>query len=134
MTFSVAAGYLLVGMLWGCTNPIIKHAQANSIETAKSVEENSRTKVQHVFHNLKRLFLEPTVFLPYIINQMGSLVYYYVLSQEPVNRANPICNSLTFVITAITGYTFFGETFQHPFLTFAGILLVLVGIYICATS
>lgn len=143
LNMKLISGYLLVGMLWGCTNPIIKHAQSN-LEPSSCVpgERNSQdlkdkpqpSRSQHVFQSVKRLFLEPRVFLPYIVNQMGSLVYYYVLSQEPINRANPICNSLTFVITAVTGYWLFDERFQNPIVTCAGILMVLVGIYICATN
>jgi hypothetical protein len=35
-------------------------------------------------------------------------VFLFLLSKEPVSVAAPVCNALTFVFTAITGY-FIGE-------------------------
>ncbi len=125
-------GYLLVGMLWGCTNPFIKHAQQKILESTS--KEVSHGKSISTFESLIRLVTNLKLFIPYAINQTGSLAYYYMLSSQPVNQANPICNSLTFVFTAITGYFVFNETFQHPLLLLLGITLVVSGIYVCITS
>ena len=106
--------------MWGCTNPYIKHAQELVANSKREVQTNSRQQkssmnayddpMGHIGSFLKssigRLFdllTKPMLLLPYALNQTGSLIFYYLLSQEPVSQANPICNALTFVFTAITG-------------------------------
>lgn len=122
-------GYVLVGALWGCTNPFIKHAQQKAIDT-----ERDTNRKQGVLSSLYRMMKQPQLFLAYAINQSGSVVYYLVLSEEPISRANPICNSLTFVITALVGYLFFNESCQSPLLLLLGIGLVVAGIYVCISE
>mmetsp|Transcript_16728 Transcript_16728/g.15087 ORF Transcript_16728/g.15087 Transcript_16728/m.15087 type:complete len:182 (+) Transcript_16728:35-580(+) len=176
-TISTMFGYCLVGILWGCTNPFIKHAQ-NIINQKKKLQStnlqitpnstaiiNDSKKITHVnnksslaspsndqengithttnknkpitksyFQLIKVLFTEPTVYLPFLINQSGSLVFYVVLFREPISIAAPVCNSLTFIFTAVTGYVVFKEEVQSPSLLIIGIILVLIGIYICMTN
>lgn len=122
-------GYLIVGVLWGCSNPFIKHAQAEGMEL-----ERSDSKRFSFFDSLYRLFTKPRVLLPFVVNQSGSLVYYYLLSNEPVSRASPICNSLTFMFTAATGYACFGEGVRYPAMLVLGMISVLVGVYLCTLS
>lgn len=122
-------GYLLVSLLWGCTNPFIKHAQHKAIDSEREV-----TGRKGVIASLFRLMKQPQLFLAYAINQSGSLVYYLILSNEPISRANPICNSLTFVITAVVGSLFFNEPCQSPLFLIIGIVLVVLGCYVCVTA
>jgi drug/metabolite transporter (DMT)-like permease len=119
---SVYLAYLCVGVLWGCTNPFIKAAQESVAEdrgvndpndkqakeaTCESGPFEARSFMRKLFsscyENLRGLFMNPRLFLPFAINQAGSLAFYALLSQEPVSRASPICNSLTFLFTALTG-------------------------------
>ena len=83
---------------------------------------------------LYRLVTEYNTLIPYAINQCGSLLFLYLLSSEPVSQAVPIVNSLTFIFTAIVGYFFCGEKIGSPILLFIGVLLVLVGTYVCLIS
>lgn len=118
-------GYALVGVLWGCSNPFIKRAQTDTRETSPTDSKNSS-----VFSTIWRLLTTPKLLVPFLINQSGSFVYYYLLSSEPVSRASPICNSLTFLFTALTGYIWFGEEVRNPLLLSIGIAFVLVGVCI----
>ena len=120
-------GYLVVGILWGCSNPFIKHAQADGIESERTREPGR----SNMFYGLYRMITQPRVLIPFVVNQSGSFVYYYMLSSEPVSRASPICNSLTFLFTAATGYLCFGEEVRYPSLLCLGIIFVLCGVYIC---
>lgn len=119
-------GYLLVGILWGCSNPFIKHAQ----EDTRKHEDLDSTKMT-MASSLHRLITKPRLLLPFLVNQSGSLVFYYLLSNEPVSRASPICNALTFMFTAATGYICFGEEVRYPWMLCLGIALVLFGVYTC---
>lgn len=138
-------GYLIVGICWGCTNPFIKkgtmkkanentlnnnsiHTKGDENEDDKEIKKSSMKK--HI-STLKNFCMEPRIFLPFLINQSGSLVYYLLLSKEPVSKASPICNALTFILTAITGYVFCNEEIRSPFLLITGCFLVLLGIYFC---
>ena len=54
--------YLVVGMLWGCTNPFIKNAQS------KKYDLNSSNK-KTIYYTLKNFVTDPLLFLPFILNQ-----------------------------------------------------------------
>lgn len=71
--------------------------------------------------------------VPFILNQSGSVVYVYLLGSTEISMAVPICNSLTFVFTAITAHIL-GEVPVYPFQTYGGMCLVLIGIAICIDS
>jgi drug/metabolite transporter (DMT)-like permease len=120
-------GYIIVGLCWGVTNPFIKRATMTAAE-GNTMDSNLR---KSHFATLQQLFVNPMIFLPFLINQSGSLVYYFLLSQEPISKAAPICNSLTFIMTAITGYVFLKEEIKSPLLLIIGSILVLCGIYLC---
>lgn len=124
--------YLLVGMLWGCTNPFIKRAQTHS-NSLPSNKGNNNNNGSGTIGMLRRLFNDPKVYIPYSINQSGSFLFYFLLSKEPVSRAAPICNALTFIFTAITGFYILGEKVSRPILLIVGIALVIIGTFICIT-
>ncbi|XP_036927103.1 transmembrane protein 234 isoform X6 [Acanthopagrus latus] len=65
---------LLVSVLWGCTNPLLKRGT----EGIEHVTETSR--VSQILAELKFLFLNLKYLVPFLLNQSGSLVYYYTLS------------------------------------------------------
>lgn len=123
--------YLFVGMLWGCTNPFLKAGSSKAAnEDKKSNNEASwyiRTK-----STLKK-FLRPSVFVPIAINQCGSVAFYYLLATDDISTAVPICNSLTFAFTGITGWAL-GEKIYRPSLFILGVVLVILGISLCAIS
>lgn len=124
--FTAIFGYALVGVLWGCSNPFLKRAQADTQGTDKGGDTNEGATLS----TMKRLVTNPRMLIPFLINQSGSFVYYYLLSSEPVSRASPICNSLTFLFTAVTGYIWFGEEVRNPALLFVGVLFILGGVCI----
>nr|CAD7200583.1 unnamed protein product [Timema douglasi] len=78
---------LLVGMLWGCTNPLIKKASAG-IEKVNA----------------------PNYLVPLVLNQAGSLLYFLALAKTDLSLSVPVANSLTFVFTALTGIAIGEET------------------------
>ena len=124
--------YLLVGMLWGCTNPFIKRAQ-NALTTLPTNKNSNSNNSSGAMGMIKQLFKEPRVLIPYSINQSGSILFYFLLSREPVSRAAPICNALTFIFTAITGFYILGEKVARPALLCLGIALVIGGTFVCIT-
>lgn len=55
------------------------------------------------------------------------------LSVADISTAVPVCNSLTFVFTAVTAMCL-GEKTERPLRTLVGMTLVVVGIAICMAS
>ena len=119
-------GYFTVGILWGVTNPFIKRAAATKTTAAVPPTGNK----SHL-STLRHFCTEPKIFVPFLVNQTGSLVFYYLLSKEPVSRTAPICNAITFTFTALTGYVFLKEEIRSPILLAIGSLLVVLGTYFC---
>uniref|UniRef100_A0AAQ4R047 Transmembrane protein 234 n=1 Tax=Gasterosteus aculeatus aculeatus TaxID=481459 RepID=A0AAQ4R047_GASAC len=95
---------LLVSALWGCTNPFLKRGT----EGIEHVRHSSR--VSQLLAEGKFLLLNLKYLIPFLLNQSGSLVYYYTLSTTELSLAVPVANSLTFLCTLFTG-KLLGEEF-----------------------
>uniref|UniRef100_A0A3B4A7X0 Uncharacterized protein n=1 Tax=Periophthalmus magnuspinnatus TaxID=409849 RepID=A0A3B4A7X0_9GOBI len=113
---------VLVSMLWGCTNPLLKRG-SRGIETVAQPN-----RVAQVLAELKFLLLNLSYIVPFLLNQSGSLVYYYTLSTTELSLAVPVTNSLTFLCTLITG-KLLGEEFGGK--AVAGMFLTMAGITLC---
>lgn len=129
-------GCLLVSGLWGCTNPFIKHAQQASAasynqEDIKSSKENVKNSIWETLLSLKRSIMNIKVMAPFLLNQMGSAVFFLLLSTEPVSIVSPVCNSMTFLFTAITSYVVFKESVKYPWMLVVGIFFILCGTALC---
>lgn len=109
--------YLGVSILWGCTNPFIKKAQS--------------TEQLSIYGMLLKL-TDSRIFLPILLNQLGSILFYYLLATEPISFAVPIVNAMTLLITCITGYLL-GEVIHSLRSFLLGAALILFGVYICLT-
>ncbi len=132
-------GYLFVSILWGCTNPFIKHAQqasqsANGTQAPHqptSLLNKEVSKSKGFFHDIKKMVLNFSLMVPFALNQAGSAMFFYLLSTEPVSVASPVCNSLTFLFTALTSLIVFKEYVKHPLLLLIGSLFILGGTVLC---
>ncbi|XP_019743765.1 transmembrane protein 234 isoform X1 [Hippocampus comes] len=117
---------LLVSVLWGCTNPFLKKGTEGIEHVSKS------SKVAQFLAELKFLFLNLKYLIPFVLNQSGSLVYYYTLSTTDLSLAVPVSNSLTFLWTLLTG-KLLCEDFGGK-QAVAGMLLTMVGVTLCIVS
>ncbi|KAA8582103.1 transmembrane protein 234 [Etheostoma spectabile] len=118
---------LLVSVLWGCTNPFLK----KGTEGIENVQHNNN-RVSQLLAEVKFLFLNIKYLVPFLLNQSGSLVYYYTLSTTDLSLAVPVANSLTFLCTLLTG-KLLGEEFGGR-QAVAGMLLTMAGITLCVIS
>jgi multidrug transporter EmrE-like cation transporter len=136
ITWKAIGGCVLVSILWGCTNPYIKYAQQASAtaynqESIQSNKENVKNSLWDTLTNLKRSMMNIKVMAPFALNQLGSAVFFLLLSTEPVSVVSPVCNSLTFLFTAITSYTVFKESVKYPWMLVVGIFFILCGTALC---
>ncbi|CAL8289617.1 unnamed protein product [Gadus morhua 'NCC'] len=117
---------LLVAILWGCTNPFLKRG-------TEGIEHVKRTnKVLQVLAEVKFLFLNLQYLVPFLLNQLGSLVYYFTLATTDLSLAVPVTNSLTFLLTVLTG-KILGEEFGGK-RAVGGMVLTMAGITLCIVS
>lgn len=125
--FSISVPWcLLVAIFWGVTNPFMKRG-ADGIET---VAEEGR--VSQVLHELKYLLLNWKYYVPFLLNQFGSVLYFWTLSTSNLSVVVPLTNSLTFLIASVTG-RFLGEEIGGAYF-YLGVSLMLAGIFVSTTS
>ncbi|XP_056152119.1 transmembrane protein 234 isoform X1 [Lampris incognitus] len=116
----------LVAVLWGCTNPFLKR----STEGIENVTRSN--KVLQLLAETQFLFLNFKYLVPFLLNQCGSLVYYFTLATTDLSLTVPVTNSLTFLFTLLTG-KLLGEEFGGK-RAIGGMLLTMVGITLCIIS
>jgi drug/metabolite transporter (DMT)-like permease len=114
---------LIVAILWGCTNPFIERAVHVKPEEFKPYDFSIRS--------LLRIMTRVKFLLPFGINQLGSIVYMYVLGKVPAHYCSVLANSLTSVITLLTETFLNKERWTKN--KIAGLLLILVGIPLVLT-
>ncbi|XP_046809931.1 transmembrane protein 234 homolog [Lucilia cuprina] len=110
---------LAVGLLWGCTNPFIKLG-------SQGVEKiNTGSSAKNLWLELKTIICRLKYWIPFLLNQSGSVLYVWTLQTCNITVAVPVANSLTFAFTAITGYML-GEKIPGKNII-VGTLLVCIG-------
>lgn len=71
----VMASFVLVGALWGCTNPWLKASSTPPPETSLGEEGSLFTTSLQSLNALTRA----KSLLPFVLNQLGSVLFYYLL-------------------------------------------------------
>ncbi|XP_037952834.1 transmembrane protein 234 homolog [Teleopsis dalmanni] len=89
---------VIVGLLWGATNPFIRLG-------SQGIEQiNTGSKWKNLLLELRMISMRLKYWVPFLLNQAGSVLYVYTLQDTSITAAVPVANSLSFVFTAITGY------------------------------
>jgi hypothetical protein len=138
---------IIVGSVWGCTNPFVKKGSEEESNTnTPSTPSSSNTPSTHTCSstNNNKGFLEgilqslskfrrPSVLIPYLLNQTGSLFYYKLLATSDLSNAIPACNALAMVFSFLTSHLL-GERLDKPFQAIIGSILVTGGVIVCMCS
>jgi len=131
------ASMVLVGALWGCTNPILRRGsvEAEQLQQQRQQERSTtaNTGPTSFIKSSLLAFLNVQVWLPYLLNQSGSIVFYVLLANSDLSLAVPICNALALVFSFATS-ALLGESIDKPLRSFVGAALILVGVTICVSS
>ncbi|XP_067862758.1 transmembrane protein 234 isoform X2 [Heptranchias perlo] len=126
VTFFEVSCLLLVALLWGGTNPFLKKG-TEGIEKVKT-----RNVVTQLFAEMKFLFLNYKYLVPFLLNQSGSVIYYFTLASTDLSLAVLLSNSLTFLFTLLTGKLLGEDIGGKQAMT--GMLLTIVGVTLCVAS
>lgn len=124
-----ALSLILVGALWGCTNPLLRQGAVDvdsTTETNNFWSDEFCSSIRSFLVKLKNI----RVWLPYVINQSGSLMYYIALANSDLSLAVPICNALALVFSILASLLL-GERMRRPLVTISGATLVVTGVTLC---
>ncbi|XP_016973943.1 transmembrane protein 234 homolog isoform X2 [Drosophila rhopaloa] len=94
-----AVQLLVVGLLWGVTNPFIRLG-SQGIESLRDTGSKWRNFIQEA----RTVGSRWRYWIPFGLNQCGSALYVWTLQSASITVAVPVANSLSFAFTAITGY------------------------------
>lgn len=128
-----ALSLLLVGAFWGCTNPFVRKGYAETKESKGTNEDDATGGVKSFVSQKLVLLANIKVWLPYLFNQMGSLLYYKTLASSNLTLSVPICNATAMVFSSITS-ALLGERVNQPGRAVLGVILVLSGVAVCMYS
>jgi drug/metabolite transporter (DMT)-like permease len=113
-------GLLIVALVWGLTNPFLRHY-------SKGIGAAARPR-KGILDDLWFLVSSRGYLVSLLVNLSGSALFYVLLADGELSVVVPVCNSLTFAFTLLSGYYFFGERITTR--TVAGLVLIVVGIVI----
>lgn len=130
---------LLVGSIWGVTNVFLREGSMSSNPDANPCDSSSKeqsfkitSKIHSFWNKIKRI----RVWLPYGINQCGSLLFYKCLATSDLSTVVPMCNAIALIVSFLVGrfgfpYLKMREHMDQPIRAFLGIVFILVGVTIC---
>mmetsp|Transcript_36111 Transcript_36111/g.79061 ORF Transcript_36111/g.79061 Transcript_36111/m.79061 type:complete len:158 (+) Transcript_36111:454-927(+) len=126
---------VLVGAVWGCTNPFLRRGSAanENVQSEMHAETTpDATEGNSIIQSLLR-FKRVGVWLPYLLNQSGSILYYKLLATSDLSLSVPVCNALALVFSSATCFLL-GEHVDRPITAILGSLLVTLGVAVCMAS
>lgn len=118
--------FVVVGFLWGATNPLIKRGSIG----IDAIEANN--KIHKIFLEFKFMVTRWQYILPFLLNQCGSVLYIFALQKSELSIAVPIANSCSFLFTALMAIAL-GEKVPSRN-GFIGMTLITLGISICIVA
>lgn len=89
---------IAVGFLWGATNPFIR----KGTDGIQNINTGSRLK--NVLLEIQLVGSRLGYWIPFLLNQLGSVLYVYTLQSASISASVPIANSLSFAFTAVVGF------------------------------
>jgi hypothetical protein len=124
-------GILLVGLLWGSTNPLVKRDSMVAAEKTKKAEAEATAAGKKLSSAKEWLVLlsTPSFFIPQLLNQCGSVLFVFLLGSIDISVAVPVANATALVVNGIVDVAL-GEVYLMKYLT-PGVLLVVLGVLLC---
>jgi len=111
---------VLSAVLWGVTDALMK-------QTAPPSSSSSS-----IGSTLLSLISSPAYLTLLLVNQLGSILYYFSLSLGRLSVISPVVNTGKFIVTAATG-RFLGEP-KPSQRKIAGLVLLLLGVILQLTA
>jgi hypothetical protein len=87
-----ATAALLVGLIWGSTNPFIRRGSL-AVESVQAQQHSNNKQWQ--------AWLTPALLLPWLCNQSGSVLFVVLLGQADISMAVPVANAISIAANAV---------------------------------
>ena len=113
-----------VGILWGSTNYLIELYYYDYDDM--QVESNLMTRI---FNFLIKNY-KPLIF--FVLNQLGSVLFYFCLGKISLSMTVVISNSLSFITSLLFEHVHKKKSFRADY--YLGLGMVLMGMSICFSS
>lgn len=116
-----------VSMVWGCSNPFLKHGSEGI--------QRVRGSIWSTYQILLELWFPATrcsYTVLFLINQSGSVLYYLTVAKMDLSLAVPIINLLTVLFTTLVGLLL-GEKLRGG-RSLLGMACVLAGVALCLSA
>jgi len=127
--FSSYLWILVTAVLWGATDPLLKHFGALALEKERKTEPGEgRVNSKGLLRELREFFSDWRYSLAYFCNQLGSVAFVVALSQSDLSLAVSATNGLKFAVTFVVGRFVLGEKGKMAARETVGLALVLAGV------
>ncbi|CAF0735260.1 unnamed protein product [Brachionus calyciflorus] len=117
---------LTSALLWGITNPFIRKG-SSGLENI-----NSDNYFKRILLELKFLFSNLNYLIPFILNQLGSILFYITLAYANLSLVVPLTNSLTLLFTTFTAIALGEQEVNSK--TLLGLGFVIAGVCLCVSA
>jgi hypothetical protein len=91
---STAVAALLVGLIWGSTNPFIRRGTL-AVEAARTQQATDKGTAGW------RSWVTPGILIPWLANQLGSVLFVLLLGQADISMAVPVANAISIAANAV---------------------------------
>jgi len=123
--YHIALPIIASAILWGSTDALIKYSTPPLVQPVNE-ENKKRNPFKFAISEFFALLKTPAYLLCLCVNQVGSLLYYYSLSQAPLSLVSPTVNAGKVIANVLTERFFSKERFSAQ--KCLGLLLILTGI------
>ena len=126
---------VLVGLVWGATNPFVKRGALQVEEKKKARRSQPPSKAGRLATWLGEVLpyiTTPSFLVPHLLNQSGSVLFVLLLGGANISVAVPLVNAASLAANAAAD-VLLGERYALRCLL-PGLALVGAGLALCATS
>ncbi len=126
--------YVIVSLIWGSTNALLRLGVVSIKPSSPPMSSSSSSSsIKSALLQITSLFLNYHFYIPYLLNQSGSFLFYYLLAKADSNVSMqvPIINALTTVFTFLFSYLL-GERLRNTQQAVIGTVFVCVGVAVCS--
>lgn len=119
---------IVVGLLWGITNPFIARGTRLAAKTPAR-QFIGLGPLDGLLHHL----LTPAFLLPQALNLVGSVLFAAALGSCDISIAAPVANGVSLAANALFDHLL-GDRLSSPTGGAAGVLLVCLGVTLCTLA
>lgn len=123
--------FVLVGLLWGATNPFIKRGSVE-VERKKKQGPAGKPASSGVLSEWRALLTTPSFLVPQLLNQLGGVLFAVLLAGADISVAVPVANATSLAANALADLGL-GERYRLGLLL-PGLALVGLGLFLCTVK